>query len=116
MKLGREFFFDAAHFLPNYKGKCEKLHGHTYKFEVIIEGEIGKKGMVIDFNTIKKIVEKKILKKLDHGNLNSFFKNPTAEIIAKWIFNELKRDLPFLHSIKLWEGEGKWVLVEKREK
>lgn len=112
MKVGREFYFDAAHFLPTYKGKCEHLHGHTYKLEVVVEGKVGKKGMFIDFNELKEIVHSNILKRLDHKNLNDILNLPTAENIASWIFNELKNKIS-LHSVKLWEGNGKWVLVEK---
>ena len=44
MRLCREFYFDAAHYIPHYKGKCEKLHGHTYKLEVVIESNVKKDG------------------------------------------------------------------------
>ncbi len=108
MRLCREFYFDAAHYIPNYKGKCEQLHGHTYKLEVVIDGNVKKDGMVIDFFKIKKIVDSEIIEKLDHQNLNTFIENPTAELIVEWIFNHLKDKLP-LYSIKLWEGTNKWV-------
>lgn len=116
MKIGRTFYFDAAHFLPKCKGKCEKFHGHTYKIEVVIEGDVSEEtGMVLDFNELKRVVDEKILNKLDHKNLNDIFKKPTAEKIAEWIFRELEEKVP-LHSVKLWEGRGKWVLIEKVEK
>lgn len=111
MKIGREFYFDAAHSLPDYQGKCEQLHGHTYKLEVVVEGKVKEDGMVIDFTDLKKVVNEKILEKLDHGNLNGLFKNPTAEKIAEWIFQELKKEI-FVSSVKLWEGKGKWVSIE----
>lgn len=112
MKIGREFYFDAAHFLSDYKGKCEQLHGHTYKLEVIVEGSIGNDGMLMDFNELKEIVNSNILERLDHKDLNEIFDVPTAENIASWIFDELKTRMP-IHSVKLWEGHSKWVLVEK---
>lgn len=112
MKLCKEFYFDAAHFLREYKGKCEQMHGHTYKLEVVIEGNVGKTGMVLDFNELKKIVNSEIIEKLDHKNLNEIFEIPTAENIARWIFNRLKKKI-HLHSVKLWEGMGKWVMVER---
>jgi 6-pyruvoyltetrahydropterin/6-carboxytetrahydropterin synthase len=108
MRLCREFYFDAAHYLPDYKGKCEKLHGHTYKLEIVIEGEIKKDGMIIDFTKIKEIVEENVLEKLDHEQLNDMFECPTAEHIINWIATQLEKKLP-LSSIKLWEGQGKWV-------
>jgi 6-pyruvoyltetrahydropterin/6-carboxytetrahydropterin synthase len=110
MRVAREFYFDAAHYLPEYKGKCERLHGHTYKLEVVVEGEPGKGGMVLDFNELKRVVSEKVIEKLDHADLNSMFPSPTAENIASWIFSELKKELS-LSSVKLWEGDGKWVEV-----
>ncbi len=113
MKICREFYFDAAHHLPDYKGKCEDVHGHTYKLEVVVKGRAGKNGMVLDFEKIKRIVSENIIEKLDHKDLNKIFKNPTAENIAQWIFNELKGRVN-VSSVKLWEGRGKWVEVEER--
>jgi 6-pyruvoyltetrahydropterin/6-carboxytetrahydropterin synthase len=112
MKIGREFYFDSSHHLPEYKGKCEQVHGHTYKLEVVLEDNVGRGGMVMDFTEMKGIVNSNIIEKLDHMNLNNLFENPTAENIASWIFNELESKIP-LHHVKLWEGNGKWVLVEK---
>lgn len=108
MKVARVFYFDAAHHLPDYKGKCERLHGHTYKLEVVLKGEVGRKGMLMDFTELKEIVNSSILELLDHSNLNDLFENPTAENIASWILNELKKKIP-IYSVKLWEGQGKWV-------
>jgi 6-pyruvoyltetrahydropterin/6-carboxytetrahydropterin synthase len=110
MKVAREFYFDAAHYLPDYKGKCERMHGHTYKLEVVVDGKQGKGGMVLDFNELKKVVNERVIEKLDHADLNEMFPTPTAENIAAWIFSELKAELK-LSSVKLWEGEGKWVEV-----
>jgi len=110
MRLCREFYFDAAHFIPNYKGKCEQLHGHTYKLEIVIEGDVKKDGMVVDFAKMKDIVEATVLEKLDHQALNELFENPTAEHILNWIAGQLKGKLP-LSSIRLWEGQGKWVEI-----
>ena len=111
MKVGREFYFDAAHSLPEYKGECEQVHGHTYKLEVVVRGKLNDSGMVLDFEELKKVVEKRVIGKLDHKNLNEFFEMPTCEKIAEWIFKELEKEIS-LSSIKLWEGHGKWVLVE----
>ncbi len=110
MRAGREFFFDASHRLPGYKGKCEQFHGHTYRLEVTVEGTKGKEGMVMDFNEIKAVVSEQVIDQLDHRNLNDVFGNPTAENIAQWIFDTLEKRLP-LSSVKLWEGNGKWVEV-----
>jgi len=108
MKVGRTFHFDASHFIPEHKGACKQLHGHTYTLEVVIESSVKKDGMVVDFAILKQIVEEHVLAKLDHSSLNDLFENPTAETIVEWIAQQLKGKLP-LHSIKLWEGTGKWV-------
>lgn len=108
MRLCREFHFDAAHRICGYKGPCERLHGHTYKLEVTIEGKVKGDGMVMDFSRMKDVVEAEVLDRLDHGELNSIVKNPTAEKIVEWIVGRLRGKLP-LHSIRLWEGEGKWA-------
>ena len=108
MRLCREFYFDAAHYIPNYKGKCENMHGHTYKLEIVVEGDIKKDGMIIDFSKLKEIVNREVLEKLDHHDLNKVVENPTAEHIVNWISEQLKGKLS-LCSIKLWEGSGKWV-------
>jgi 6-pyruvoyltetrahydropterin/6-carboxytetrahydropterin synthase len=110
MRLCREFYFDAAHSIPKYHGKCEKLHGHTYKLEVVIEDRIKDDGMVIDFAKMKEIVETTVIEKLDHQVLNDFFDNPTAELILEWIYKQLKEKLP-VSSLRLWEGQGKWVEI-----
>lgn len=110
MRLCREFIFDAAHYIPHYKGKCEHLHGHTYRLEVVIEGGVKKDGMVIDFAKMKEIVETQVLEKLDHQSLNELFENPTAEHILEWVAQQLKGTLP-LYSLRLWEGQGKWVEI-----
>lgn len=108
MIVGRTFYFDAAHFLPDYQGKCERLHGHTYRLDVEACGDIGKDGMVLDFNQLKEIVADEILSKLDHMDLNKLVDNPTAENILEWIWRRLSAKLD-LARVRLWEGQGKWV-------
>lgn len=110
MLVSKEFTFDAAHFLTKYHGKCENLHGHTYKLRVTVEGEVQEDGMVIDFLILKKIVKEKILDKFDHHSLNDFFENPSAEIVAKFIWDELVSELSVkLFEVILWETESSFV-------
>ena len=56
MKLGMVTEFDAAHSLPGYQGKCANLHGHTYQVEIVVEGDVGEDGFVMDFYQLKKIL------------------------------------------------------------
>ena len=112
MKIGRSFHFDASHYLPHYAGDCARLHGHTYILEFVVEGEVNPDGMVIDFLDLERKVKAAVLDKLDHRNLNEFFAIPTAENVALWIFHELEKEIP-VSSVKLYEGLGKWAVVEK---
>lgn len=112
MKVAREFTFDAAHYLLSDKGSpCEELHGHTYKLRVVVEGPVRKDGMVIDFREIKRIVNERVMPKVDHKDLNKLLKNPTAENIAQWIFDTLRPHMNVV-SVRVWEGSGKWAEVE----
>lgn len=113
MKVGRVFYFDASHHLPEYCGACERVHGHTYKLEVVVEGEIQDDGMVLDFGALKDIVSENVLNNLDHCNLNEVIKNPTAENIVEWIWKKLEAEVN-LDSVKLWEGKGKWVQKKRQ--
>ncbi len=63
----KEFEFDAAHYLPSYNGKCEHLHGHTYKLVVKVDGRPDMEGMVLDFSLLKKIVQIPARKTLQSG-------------------------------------------------
>lgn len=89
MFVTKEFTFDAAHFLPNYYGKCEKLHGHTYRLQVTVEGAVGSNGLVMDFVLLKRIVKKQVLDKLDHQFINDVISISSAENTAIWIWNQL---------------------------
>ena len=82
MKLGTTHHIDCAHFLPGHP-KCGQLHGHTYKVEVVIEGE-NKDGMVIDFADMKEGVQK-VLNDYDHKSLNDFLDYPSVENICEML-------------------------------
>ena len=102
--------FSAAHNLRGYKGQCEALHGHNWKIEAIVgKKKLDKIGMVIDFRLIK-LGLKAVLDKLDHKYLNeiTYFRkvNPTSENIAKFIYDEIKKKIPHLKAITVWESEN----------
>lgn len=114
MILIKEFEFDAAHNLINYHGKCEKLHGHTYKLVVKLEGTADDEGMIFDFVELKKIVKEKVIDKFDHSYINEIIKQPTAENIAVYVFNELKdvlkRDNCRLFEVEVWETKSSGIV------
>jgi 6-pyruvoyltetrahydropterin/6-carboxytetrahydropterin synthase len=110
--------FSAAHNLRGYKGKCEALHGHNWKVEVVVSRRLlDKSGMVLDFKILKSRIYK-VLEKLDHGYLNKipYFKtnNPTSENIARYIFDCLKRNIPGLQSVTVWESHNSCATYEDR--
>ncbi len=119
MLLQRDFTFDAAHRLTQYHGKCEALHGHTYRLAVILKGIPDSEGMVLDFVELKKIVKEKILSRLDHAYLNDLFEQPTAEYIARWIWGELEEPLGrpncALWEVHLWETASSSVTVTRED-
>lgn len=88
--------FAAAHFLQDYHGKCENLHGHNYKVYVHVRGrELDDGGMLIDFTFLKAAL-KEVIDKIDHTNLNDiveFYQNPSAERIAMYIYKNLVASL-----------------------
>ena len=116
MKIVKIIQWDMGHRVLNHRSVCKGLHGHRYKAEICIEGELIEKsglseeGMVIDFADIKKTAQKFIQEDLDHAfmvwdkddELIEFFKKskghkpiivsftPTAENVAKYIFIKLE--------------------------
>ncbi len=97
--------FAAAHFLTNYHGKCENVHGHNYKVRVYVRGtELDSAGMLVDFGIMKRHL-KTVMEKLDHHDLNAvpeFRNSPSAERIAEYIFNALCCE----------SGDIRWTAVE----
>ncbi|HET6437916.1 MAG TPA: 6-carboxytetrahydropterin synthase QueD [Anaeromyxobacter sp.] len=104
MRLDVEFTFAAAHRLPRYEGPCFRLHGHNYRFFVGLEGEVDPAtGMIVDFGAVKEAVQEHVLARVDHRNLNDVLENPTAENIARWIFEVLEPRLGGLREVRLYE-------------
>lgn len=91
--------FAAAHFLRDYHGKCENLHGHNYKVYAHVRGEkLDEGGMLLDFTELKGTL-RKVCGLLDHKNLNDFEyfdQNPSAERIATFIASEILKEIPGL--------------------
>ena len=105
--------FNAAHRLVEYQGKCENLHGHNWKVEVVISSrQLDKCGMVMDFRRLKDELNS-VLDRLDHTYLNDLpdFKktNPTSENIASYIYSKLnqliKEKRVRLKEVSVWETE-----------
>lgn len=85
--VSRSFRFEAAHWLPLVpeNHKCRRMHGHSYKVDVLIGAdELDDGGFVTDFANIDTAM-KPLIDKFDHQVLNDFLKNPTAELICDHI-------------------------------
>ncbi len=107
MEIFKEFSIEAAHRLPNLPvdHKCSRLHGHSFKVRVYVEGEVEQEsGWVMDFAEIKKVF-KPIYEQLDHHYLNEIegLENPTSEVLSRWIWQQLKPDLPLLSAVMVRE-------------
>ena len=115
VKVGKLFEFESAHSLKNIP-KCCRVHGHSYKLEVICGGRLNKDGMVINFSKIKEIVNRRIIDKLDHYFLNEIMKldMTTAENMLVWIFKELNEELKGLKELKLWETRDSVAILKDK--
>ena len=107
MELFKEFTFEAAHRLPGVPEghKCARLHGHSYRVEVHVAGEVDPStGMVMDFADIKAAFAP-LRDRLDHYYLNEIdgLENPTSENLARWIWQRLKPGLPSLARLVVRE-------------
>jgi len=107
MEVFKEFTFEAAHSLPNVPAghKCARLHGHSFAVRVFVEGPVGEQsGWVQDFGEIKAAF-KPLFLRLDHYHLNEIdgLENPTAENLARWIWDRLLPTLPLLSKIEVRE-------------
>ncbi len=89
VEVTRVFTFDAAHYLEDYIGPCGALHGHTYRLELTVKGERDRRGIVVDFEDLKKVVGEVFLEpRLDHRFLNETLPcNTTAENMVVWFFD-----------------------------
>src|SRR5688572_15812596 len=115
--------YDSAHFLRNYKGKCERLHGRRYVVELALaRDELDQNGLAFDFVEVKHHL-RELAERLDHQNLNDLppFTDiePSAENQARYFFDELKRRLPepmqdAILYVRVWETPTQWAQYSER--
>jgi 6-pyruvoyltetrahydropterin/6-carboxytetrahydropterin synthase len=106
--------FAAGHALRNYKGRCENVHGHNFKVQVVIEGEkLDQTGLLVDFLDVKAAMQS-IIDRLDHVFLNDIapfdVKNPSAENIAEYFYQEMTQSLGAgvpvrIREVRVWETD-----------
>lgn len=94
------FSVDSAHSLVWHKGKCQNLHGHTYKIELTYKDQLNKNGIVKDFGEFE-------IPDLDHKYLNDIMPNPTAENMAIYILEKTNA-----YKVKVWETPTSFVEVK----
>lgn len=119
-KLSALLNFSSAHYLNEYKGDCARLHGHNWKVLVEVSAdELDVTGMAMDFKDLNDMAWK-VIGKFDHQVINEVEPfnqvNPTAENLARYFYEEIKRTLPAnikMEKIGLWETEK--YLVEYSE-
>lgn len=102
-RVTRAFAFEAAHQLPWHAGKCRQLHGHHYRFEVTVEGPLDENGVVLDFDEVRDVVQRKVVDRYDHRYLNDLMDNPTAELIAGEVWKRLEAAGLQVVRLRLWE-------------
>ena len=103
--------FSAAHRLREYRGACEKLHGHNYRVELVVASEkLDAMGLVADFRELKRLLQQ-AAERYDHAFLNEVAEfrkqNPTAENVARVLFEECSRRMPAgvrAQSVTVWES------------
>jgi 6-pyruvoyltetrahydropterin/6-carboxytetrahydropterin synthase len=110
--------YDAAHFLKNYKGKCERLHGHRYVVEAAVQTqELNEAGIAFDFVDLKRHL-RDLAEELDHRNLNDLPQfqgvETSAENQARYFYEELRSRLPpevaeGLLYTRVWETPTQWA-------
>ena len=121
-EISVESSFAAAHFLRGYPGNCEKIHGHNWKVRATARvRKLNRLGFGLDFREFQSIL-RDVTGQLDHQNLNELRQfrkqNPSAENIARWIFENLegrlRRGPAKLKGVQVWESETNAVIYEER--
>jgi len=117
-RICKEFTFEASHQLPNHKGKCKNLHGHSYRVQVELSGEINlvegasDEGMITDFGDLSEIVKTEVLDRFDHHHLNDLIVAvPTVEILAMIIFKIIRRKTSKVSRVRIYETATSYAEV-----
>jgi 6-pyruvoyltetrahydropterin/6-carboxytetrahydropterin synthase len=115
LTVTRIFNLAAAHHLPTHGGKCKQFHGHNYKIEVEVRGELHssgeESGMVMDFGRLKDVMQVAIIDRLDHSLLNEtmpeWAQPPTAENMCLFIAQELiTGEVKGVYHVRVWETDN----------
>jgi 6-pyruvoyltetrahydropterin/6-carboxytetrahydropterin synthase len=120
LQIRRRFRFESAHVLPFHPGKCARMHGHSYRLEVAVRGPLQNegpaRGMIADFDDVRRIVHETVVDDLDHATLNDRIDNPTAERIVQWIWERLEPALSGLDELVLWETPNACAVLRRGDR
>lgn len=116
MQVQKEFKFEASHILKRHPGKCSRLHGHSWRVIVTVEGPVdSKSGFVADFADLKKLVQP-LIDRWDHRHLNCFVRYPTSENIATHVAWYVRNIMPMLNAhhtarllVEVSETQSTWA-------
>jgi 6-pyruvoyltetrahydropterin/6-carboxytetrahydropterin synthase len=119
LQIRKHFTFEAAHVLPHHAGKCSRMHGHSYRLEVALDGALQQvgaaQGMIEDFDVVGQVVRAGVIEQLDHTSLNDLLPNPTAELVALWIWERIAERIEGLAEIVLWETPTACAVVRAED-
>jgi 6-pyruvoyltetrahydropterin/6-carboxytetrahydropterin synthase len=127
MKLSTQFRIEAAHHYPKDQseiyGACTRVHGHSYKIRLTIQGVLNDQGWIMDLGKLQEIVKNTIIDKCDHRLLNEVYPDEitTSEnlglIWSRAINAILTNSHPgvFFHSLEVWEMENTCATIEKED-
>ena len=118
----KEFDFPASHANSHHPGHCSRVHGHTWVLRVYAEGPVEltdinapNYGMVIDFQTLKEAYQEVIEPYVEHQHLNDTLQDAvsefTTELIAAWILKQLRKRIPQVTKVRLYEGRTSFAEV-----
>ncbi|MBF0097778.1 MAG: 6-carboxytetrahydropterin synthase [Magnetococcales bacterium] len=134
MKICRQFKFEAAHRLAYHDGRCHRMHGHSYRLELIFQGPVQdvhpsnpQSGFVVDFGRLEQIITEELIDRhLDHYVLEESIPElpySSAEFLAAWIVSwcmrhlEGRAEMGALHvtSARLWETVHAWAEADRTD-
>ena len=119
MIVYKKFNIESARSLPNLPKThpCHKIHGHSFKIIISVEGEIDEQsGFVMDFQIIENAFQP-IKTMLDHTYLNEIkgLSNPSSENICIWIWDKLESSLPNIYKIEIKETDSTGCIYKGKQ-
>lgn len=113
VRLGKTGFrFNATHHFPDDHGYDRQPHGHDYEMSVLLEGQRAPGGMLFDMRQLKELVQRNVIDRLDHKDLNEILPDPSLEALAEWIWQQLRGAIPAAIRIGIIVWETRSIYAE----